>query len=505
MISRRELFATALALGASNSLPLWSRPKLGYPFALGVASGEPAADGAALWTRLEPKPLDPNSSMPNANIKVAWAVAEDEGFSKIAKHGSAVAAPSLAHSVHVEVGGLKPAREYWYRFEADGERSPVGRFRTAPAFGGTANGLRFAVASCQQWTQGLWTAYQHMAEEDLDVVLHLGDYIYEQGYRGTVRPEGHAETFTLADYRGRHALYKSDPLLQKAHARFAWVTTWDDHEVSNNYVNDIQEKGQPREEFLKRRAWAYQAYYEHMPLRRASLPKGPDMQLYRRLDFGNLARLHMLDTRQFRTDQVCGDGVKDACPEMNNPSQTVLGSGQEQWLEKGLSSSRATWDIFGQQILMTLQDFDPGDGEKFNFDSWSGYPLARKRLVNSLEAMKTKNAVVLTGDVHASWVGELHTEPQNVNSPCVAAEFVATSISSGGDGAEMTERSANMMPQNPQIRYYNGRRGYIRCEVTPTSWRSDYRVVPYVTRPGAPIETRASFVIEPGRLRPQKA
>lgn len=499
------MLASALALGASNALPLLSAPKLpDFPFTLGIASGEPTSDGIVLWTRLAPKPLD-TVAMPAVNVSVNWQIAEDEGFSRIVRKGKAVAAPALAHSVHVETGGLKPARWYWYRFEAAGHRSPVGLFRTAPAPGETPERLRFAFASCQQWTQGLWTAYQHMADEDLDLVIHLGDYIYEQGYRGVVRKEGHEETFTLADYRNRHALYKTDPLLQKTHARFPWITTWDDHEVSNNYANDVQEKGQPREEFLKRRAWAYQAYYEHMPLRAASLPKGPDMVLYRQLEFGKLIRLHMLDTRQFRTDQACGDGLKKACDDLRNPAQTLLGEKQEQWFDQSLRTSPAVWDLIGQQILVTLQDFDAGPDEVFNMDSWSGYPLARKRLVDTLAARPQRNAVIITGDVHASWVGQLHQEAQNVKSPCVAAEFVGTSISSGGDGIETNERADAVLTANPQVRYFNGRRGYVRCDVTAKSWRSDFRAVDYVTKPGSPLRTKASFVVEPGRLTVEKA
>jgi alkaline phosphatase D len=503
MLSRRELFAAALALGTSNSLPLRADPKLvGYPFTLGVASGEPSPDGIVLWTRLAPW-LAIGGGMPPENVEVRWAIAADESFKQVLRLGKEVATPALAHSVHAEIGGLEPARWYWYRFEAAGEASPVGRFRTAPASGAPVDRLRFAVASCQQWTQGLYTAYLHMAEEDLDAVLHLGDYIYEQGYKGTVRPEGREETFTLQDYRNRYALYKSDPLLQEAHHRFPWITVWDDHEVSNNYAKDIQENGEPRDEFLKRRASAYQAHYEHMPLRRNTRPRGPGMGLYRRLDFGSLMRLHMLDTRQYRTDQVCGDGSKIACPELDNKDQTLLGSRQEKWLEQGLEKSGATWDVLGQQILMTLQDFDPGPGETFNMDSWSGYPLARKRLVDKLHSLN-RGVVVLTGDVHASWVGEVHTEPLEMKSPCVAAEFVATSISSGGDGVDMTPRAEAMMPVNPQVRYYNGRRGYIRCDVNAKTWRSDYRLLDYVTRPGSRIKTAASFVVEPGQLRPER-
>jgi alkaline phosphatase D len=494
----RRLFNSALALAASNPLPLWSQTKLDNPFSLGIAAGEPLPDGAVLWTRIAP--TNPPADLATRNVEVSWEVASDESFKTIVQRNKAVAAPSLGHSVHVELKGLKPATWYWYRFTAAGERSTTGRFRTAPPQGAKVDRLRIAVASCQQYTQGLWTAYQHLAEEDVDLVLHLGDYIYEKGYNGKIRPAGQPEIFTLDDYRGRYALYKADPLLQAAHARFAWMTTWDDHEVSNNYANDIHENGMPRVEFLQRRAWAYQAFYENMPLRRAQLPKGPDMTLYRRADFGSLIRLHMLDTRQYRSDQHCGDGLKKACADLKNPNQTLLGPAQEKWFASGFQSSRATWDVLGQQIFVTLQDFDPGPDEMLNMDSWSGYPLARKRLVDTLASRKGASPVILTGDVHASWTAQLHTESLNTNSPCVAAEFVGTSISSGGDGAETTERTEKMMPANPQVKYFNGRRGYLRCEVTPTTWRTDYRGVDYVTKPGAPISTKASFSITPGHL-----
>ena len=502
-VTRRTLFAQALALSASNPLSLLAAPKIDFPFTLGVASGEPAHDGIVLWTRLAPKP-DDAAALPNANIEVRWEIAEDESFSKVVRKGKTAATPMLAHSVHVEADGLKPARWYHYRFTAAGHRSPAGRFKTAAAAGDETTPLKFAFASCQQWTQGLWTAYQHMAEEELDLVVHLGDYIYEQGYRGDVRTTGREEIFSLSDYRNRHSLYKTDPLLQKAHARFAWATTWDDHEVSNNYAGDIQEKGQPRAEFLERRASAYQAYYEHMPLRRAQMNQGSRMTLHRRLDFGQMVRLHMLDTRQYRTDQVCGDGSKPACPELKNPEQTLLGPEQEKWLEGNLQGSRAKWDVLGQQILVTLQDFDPNEGITYNMDSWSGYPIARERLVAALQNSK-RNAVIITGDVHASWVGQLHTEAQDVKSACVAAEFVGTSISSGGDGFDMTPRGEDVLRVNPQIRYFNARRGYVRCEAAPTSFRADYRLVDYVTRPGAPVATKVSWTVEPGRLIPERS
>lgn len=496
----RRTFASALALAASNALPVLAQPKIGNPFSLGVASGEPMPDGAVLWTRVVPGNESARARIARKNVAVRWEVAEDEGFKKIAAKGKAVAAPSLAHSVHVELRGLQAGRWYWYRFVAAGERSSIGRFKTAPAAGAAVDRFRFAFASCQQWTQGLFTAYQHMADEDIDLVIHLGDYIYEQGYNGKIRTEGQAETFTLEDYRARYALYKSDEMLQAAHARFAWMTTWDDHEVSNNYANDVQEKGQAREEFLKRRGWAYQVFYEHQPLRRASLPRGADMALYRRADFGSLIRLHMLDTRQYRSDQVCGDGLKKACTELNNPAQTLMGAAQEKWFGEGFQTSKARWDLIGQQIMVTQQDFDPGPDEVFNMDSWSGYPLARRRLVETLASRPGANPVIITGDVHNSWAGQVHKQPQDLTSPCVAAEFIGTSISSGGDGAERNERVEKMLPANPQIRYFNGKRGYVRCEVTRETWRTDYRGVEYVTRPGSPIATKASFTIAPGRM-----
>ena len=504
MLTRRELFASALALGASNPLPV--RAQKGWaanPFSLGIASGEPLPDGIVLWTRLAPKPLE-GGGMPNENVEVKWVIAEDEKLERASLRGTVMATPALAHSVHVEAEGLTPERWYFYRFEAGGEASSVGRFRTAPQASSEPARLRLGVASCQQWTQGLFTAYQHMAAEDLDLVLHLGDYIYEQGYGGKIRPEGQAETFTLDDYRNRHALYKTDPLLQKAHQHFAWATVWDDHEVSNNYANDVQEDGDPRDEFLKRRASGYQAYYEHLPLRRASIPKAHEMALYRRFDFGRLARIHMLDTRQYRTDQACGDRLRPACKDLESESQTLLGQAQEKWLGDGIRSSKAVWNVLGQQILFTLQDFDPGPTEMFNMDSWSGYPLARKKLVSTIEQLN-RAVVVLTGDVHASWVGQVHTEPLNTKSKCVAAEFVGTSISSGGDGADTTPRAETMLPANPQIKYFNGRRGYIRCEVTPQTWRADYRLLDFVSKPGSPIATKASFVVEPRDLNVKRA
>ena len=327
-VDRRTFLArglTALAAGAAARTGAAAGAFQPEPFPLGVASGDPTADGVVLWTRLARDPLH-GGGMPPEDVEVTWEVARDERMQDVVQRGTAVAPAALGHSVHVEVAGLEPARWYWYRFRTGEGASPVGRTRTLPAAGADVERLRFAFASCQHYEQGYYTAYRHMAEDDLDLVFHLGDYIYEyEGRDGRVRRHTGDEIELVDDYRNRYALYRSDPDLQAAHAAFPWVVTWDDHEVDNNYANDVPEDGLPAELFLRRRAAAYQAYYEHMPLRRASLPEGPRLQLYRGFDWGRLASFHVLDTRQYRTDQPCGDRRAPACDGIHDPAATLLG------------------------------------------------------------------------------------------------------------------------------------------------------------------------------------
>jgi alkaline phosphatase D len=406
----------------------------------------------------------------------------------------------------VEVDGLETARWYWYRFHAGRAESPIGRSRTSPRTGDRTNRFAFAFASCQNYEQGLYTAYRHMAEEDLDLVVHLGDYIYEGAMQtGRVRRHHGGEIQTLEDYRNRHALYKTDSLLQLAHARFPWIVTWDDHELDNNYAGDISEEHTGREEFLERRANAYQAYYEHMPLRRASLPGGPELRLYRRLAFGDLAQFYVLDTRQYRSDQPCGDGFRvPLCAEGLSEQATMMGPVQEQWLFDGLERSNARWNVLAQQTMMTKVDFEPGREETYNLDAWDGYDAARRRLLAFL-ANRQYNPVVITGDIHSNWVCDIKSDFRDPGSPTLATEFVGTSISSGGDGTDSHPDAGDVLPENPQIKFFNSQRGYVRCLLTPERWQSDYRVVPYVTRPGAEVATRASFVVENGHPGAQRS
>jgi alkaline phosphatase D len=317
-----------------------------YPFRLGIASGDPLADGVVLWTRLAPAPLQ-GGGMPNEDVKVEWQVAHDEGMTRVVRKGVATASPDWGHSVHVEVSGLQPDRTYWYQFRVGSETSPVGRTRTAPAADAMLDRLWFAFASCQHYEYGYFNALRHMADEDLHAVVHLGDYIYEGGISKN-RPRQHnsAEIISLEDYRNRYALYRSDADLQAAHAAFPWIVTWDDHEFDNNYADLISEEPDvAAEAFAKRRADAYQAYFEHMALRRSALPQGPMMQLYRHVDYGRLARFSVLDTRQYRTDQPCGDHNKPPCDGVYDPEATLLGPSQEKWLCEGLASSPARWNI----------------------------------------------------------------------------------------------------------------------------------------------------------------
>ncbi|MFI6263852.1 alkaline phosphatase D family protein [Micromonospora sp. NPDC051006] len=490
----------AAAVAGWSAAPAWATGRLpDNPFTLGVASGDPLPDGVVLWTRLAPEPLaaDGLGGMPQHVVPVRWEVAEDPRFRHVVRRGVELATPELGHSVHAEVSGLRSDREYFYRFRAGTEISPVGRTRTAPAFRDLPRSLAFAFVSCQNFPTGHFTPYRHMLDEDLDLVVHLGDYIYEGPAAGTIG-RAHlpaAEIFSLADYRVRHAQYKTDPDLQAAHGRFPWAVTWDDHEVENNYADENSEDAaQSPESFLTRRAAAYQAYYEHLPLRRSALPHGPDMRLYRRLRYGRLAEFNILDGRQYRDDQV-----PPGSPEADDPTRSMLGAEQEKWLLEGLTASRATWNILAQQTVMARADRDPGPGEQLSDDNWNGYEPARQRIFDAVAGRNVDNMVVVTGDAHCSMVADLKQNFDDQNSRTVGTEFLGTSISSGADGADMDARGREWLASNPHMRYYNQRRGYVRCTVGRDEWRSDYRVVPYVTTPGASVSTDASFVVENGR------
>ncbi|MEQ1690785.1 MAG: alkaline phosphatase D family protein [Gemmatimonas sp.] len=493
--------AAALCAVVPNVWRVTSRPRLvDEPFSRGVASGDPTSTGGVLWTRLAPRPFEPDGGMGDRTV-VAWEVADDEGFKKIVKTGRATAGQELSYSVHVNVDGLTPDRWYFYRFQVGQATSQVGRFRTAPSEGATTP-LRLAVASCQRWDQGLFTAYEHMSREELDLVAHLGDYIYEQASpTNAIRAHQGLEIRTLDDYRRRYAQYKSDPALQAAHARCPWVVTWDDHEVDNNYAGLMGENEMESVDQMRaRRAAAYQAWWEHQPVRVPRVTSWSDLNITRTIDWGALARFWMLDTRQYRDDQACGDGTRAVpCGEWADSKRTFLGTAQEKWLSNGLAESKSRWQVLGQQIMVGPYDSGPGAETRLSMDQWSGYPAARDRLLNTIAQRAANRTVVLTGDIHSNWVNELHSDFSRPDRPVVAAEFVATSISSGGDGAAVGERMRAQVAENSHIKWYENRRGYIRCTVDQSQWLAEYRSVAYVLKPGAPIETPSRWRVTHGK------
>lgn len=510
-VDRRALLRGAgglAALAAAGGLPhvfATAVRAAGSPFTLGVASGDPLSDSVILWTRLAADPFAPDGGMPSRDVAVEWEIAADEGMRRVVRRGTAAARPEHGHAVHVDVRGLEPARPYWYRFRSGEHASPVGRTRTAPAAGSNPARLRLAVASCQSWPNGYYSAYRRMAEEDLDLVLHVGDYIYEGNIgAATTRRESAPEAARpepkdLAGYRLRHALYRSDPDLQAAHAAFPWIVAWDDHEVADNWAGDVDSKNSPREDFRARRAAAFQAYYEHMPVRLPA-PAGPDYPIYRRFAFGRLAELNVLDTRQYRADQPCGDGRKPRCPEALDPSRPMLGDAQERWLFAGLDRSRARWNVLAQQIYMTQFDILAGPEANYSMDKWDGYVAARQRLFRFLAERCPANPITLAGDAHINLVSDLMLDFDEPKSAIVAAEFSGTAISSGGSTPEAAAKVQAALADQPHIRYFEGiKRGYLRCTVGPASWRTDLRAVASTARPDAPVETDASFVVEAGR------
>ncbi|MEA3029043.1 MAG: alkaline phosphatase [Sphingomonadales bacterium] len=506
LLNRRHFIAGAAATAFAAPAILRAQSLFySYPFALGVAAGDPAPDGFVIWTRLAPEPLGEHGGMVMEPMAVTWEVASDEAFRGVVAHGEAVARPELGHAVHVEVAGLQPDRLYHYRFRAGGERSINGRARTLPLAASSPAALRFGVCGCQAYDDGYYTAYRHLANEELAFVYHYGDYIYQ--YRGgatrrgregelivAVRRSVGQELFDLADYRRRYGQYKSDPDLQRAHAAHAFFHSFDDHEITDNWVGEAGDDS-PADTFRLRRAAALQAWYEHMPVRRAQLPRFGDVAMHRSARFGNLLEMDILDTRQFRSNQPCDDGFKPACAEVAAPNAAVLGAAQEAWLARNLQRDPARWNCLAQQIMMMSIDRRIHDepARIINMDSWAGYEAPRQRLLARLRGLD--NVVVLTGDEHQNFAGLLHDR----DAP-VAVEFVATSISSGGDGSDLRRGSDRILAENSQIKFINDQRGYLTCDVTPDEWRTNYMVVDKVSTPGGSISKRATASVARGTL-----
>lgn len=484
-------------LSACASTPLRPVTPQSMPFTLGVASGEPGTNSLLIWTRVLPAEFDPVALHP-APVRVRWEVADDEAFSRIVRSGQAMALPERAHTLHIEVEQLAADRWYHFRFHAGAFTSPVGRGRTLPA-AGELRTLRFGLASCQHYESGYFAAHRHLAAEAADLVWFVGDYIYEYGPapadQQRVRRHDAPHCRSLSDYRRRYALYKRDADLQAMHASAPVLPIWDDHEVDNDYAGTRSLDGDPR--FAARRAAAYRAYVEHMPLRWSRLGGKGSVDLYRTVDFGGLVRFHALDDRQYRDIQACSDmglgagyQATDACAIRPSPERTMLGARQERWLRDSLASARCRWNVVTQQTLMAPAAM----GGRVWVDGWDGYPAARQRLINDLHETGAANPVVIGGDVHATYVADLFLDPYRPDSGRVAHEFCGTSITSRSWPQAAADR---LVRENPWFRYARSdRRGYLRFDVRPNQLTVTLRAIDDANKSDATIESLAQFEVE---------
>ena len=509
---RRVVTGLAVATAFSILSPFVRSAGVDYPFTLGVASGDPLPDGFVIWTRLAPlfNAEDGRGGLQRA-VPVRWRVASDAGMTRIVKQGEVLATGRLAHSVHVEVAGLAAGRPYWYQFEGLGAQSPVGQARTAPAWHERAS-ARLGFVSCSHWERGYFSAYRHLAAERPDLVFFLGDYIYDSSYAADsgkiFRSHGSGNAVSLSDYRNRYALYKTDPDLQALHAAAPSVATWDDHEVQNDYANRwSQDPTIPVAQFLQQRAAAYQAFYEHMPLRASSRPQGAAMRIYRRLDYGQLVRFHVLDGRQYRSEQPCiqvngshqGHIAANACSDLRDPGRTLLGWQQEAWLDQGFAQSKAQWNVIAQDLLVApllQRDLTLHKVGRWT-DGWDGYMANRKRMLASLQRNRVPNPVFWGGDIHSFWATDLHADADDPGSPIVATEFVGSSVTSDGPPYEAFRK---ILPLNPHVKFFDSRqRGYVSVELDTQKMLTHFRVISDPRDPAATVSTLQSFVVEPGR------
>ncbi|MDL9948228.1 alkaline phosphatase D family protein [Gordonia sp. ABSL11-1] len=471
-------------------------------FTLGVASGDPVADGVVLWTRLARSPLERGGGMGMAPIGVDWEIATDEAMRRVARRGRVVATAESGHSVHVDVRGLDAAREYFFRFRAAGDISEVGRTRTAPAGRSSVNALTFAFASCQSWADGHYGAYADMASHAPDVVFHLGDYIYEKpipgngGRRATSAMPASAlrECMTLDDYRDRYALYKLDPHLRLIHRTSPFITVFDDHEVDNNWAASIPEDGMPVPAFLLRRAQGLRAWWENTPVRAAQHPRGADIRAYRRFGFGNLVEFNVLDTRTFRSDQANGDNDTAQNAVTADPRRTIVGAAQERWLLDGLARSGHRWNVMAHQTTIAdLARVDNGVRE-VSMDGWSGYEASRARILDGAQERGVRNLVSIVGDIHRNVVSELRSTYTR-ESPTVGVELAGTSISSGGDGQDSDTSDRALKTASPHIRFGNAQRGYVLNRLRRDRWEAEFRVADSIATPSARLHRRALVTI----------
>lgn len=467
------------------------------PFALGVASGDPLPDSIVLWTRLAPDPLaaDGSGGMAGGTASVAWDLARDDTFADLVAGGTAPSDPAFGHSVHIDVRGLDPATDYFYRFRIGDFTSTVGRTRTLPAADASPERVRLGIANCQHFEAGFYAAYRHLAEDDVDLVVHLGDYIYELPATGG--PDGNRSSRpalppkTLEEFRLRYASYKTDPDLQAAHAAAPFTLVWDDHEVSDNYMGDTLPSGAGAAEVRDLRAAAYQAWWENLPVR-LDPPDGSDLVVYHDVTFGDLARLYLLDERQYADEPPCrGETVPydyGDCDAVGD-DRTRLGADQEAWLDETARQGGVTWNLLGTPVALAGIDAGSGDEARYFLDLWDGYPVARQRVIDLLA--EVDNPVVISGDYHQGMVLDVNEAPFDTDSPLVATEFMAPPISSVLFSDDVSERT-------PQLRQQLDGHGYLLVEVTPEAVTAEFRMLDDVTDPDSAVQTESTWRVDAG-------
>jgi alkaline phosphatase D len=515
-MQRRDLLKIAGASAALLGLPSVGLAKQAWsvdPFSLGIASGSPTSNSLVLWTRLGTPALEA-AGLTTKPVAVTWQLAHDQQFSRVVATGVVQATAALGHSVHAEVAGLEPGRAYFYRFIAGAANSTTGRTRTFPAPNADVKRLRLAYASCQQWGNGYYSAYRHMLAENLDFVLFLGDYVYEYPASRPVeiRPTTGGWITTLAGYRSRYELHKSDPDLQAIHAAYPWLVTWDDHEVQNDYASTHEGlSGTPVENFMARRRAAYQAFYENMPVTRASFAKlldgqGDEAKVFGSVSFGRLATLYTLDDRQHRDLQACTPNNRPGsaridpskCDSLNQPQRTLLGNAQERWLSQQFASARSRWNLIGQQTLFGRRNFSTTGAQLIRNDGWDGYPAARRRLTDSMMQTRLSNPIVLGGDIHENWVGHVLSDYNNPDCEAIGVEFCGTSITSLS--STTPAQLAQQLELNPHFMFANAAsRGYGVVELTPTQLTTTLTAVHDARDPKSGAFVLAKFAVEAGR------
>ncbi|TQM31857.1 alkaline phosphatase D family protein [Nocardia bhagyanarayanae] len=534
---RRALLKGGAAAAATAGALLVPTPAraAGPVFRHGVASGDPLPTGVVLWTRVTVSDDATPGSGVGADTSVRWEIADDAGFASVAASGTATATAEADHTVKIDASGLTPGRDYWYRFTALGETSPVGRTRTAPAPSDTPDRLRFGVVSCSNWEAGYFAAYRHLADRsDLDAIIHLGDYLYEYGRgkyggrHGAVRPHDPAnEIVTLADYRIRHAQYKTDPDLAALHAVLPFICTWDDHESADNSWSGGANHHDPATHgsWEDRRAASARAYLEWMPVRATG--SGTSVQIYRRLRFGTLAELSMLDLRSYRDQEVApGAGWR----EVDNPARTLTGKAQMDWLTAGLVSAPVRWKLVGNSVMIAPLVFPPLEpattvaftaalgvpqsGAPANSDQWDGYTADRQRLFRAITEQQVGDVVFLTGDIHSSWASDLPIDAANYpGGPTAGAEFVVPSVTSSSIGELLKAAPRTVaVPIEDSIKSFNHHMRYVELEshgygvldVTQEQAQMDWFYLADVTDPATGVRHGASFAVPSGgRVEPR--